>query len=78
MDVVLRFVTTEPEVLDKGRCYRPILAVDRPIIAEIPMHTLRGRICGVMPRRGERGGVFLLIRDRGQVGFVWARGVGWF
>lgn len=60
--VAMQFVDfgdTEPEVLEVGRCVRPILAVDRPIIAKVPVHMLLGQDSIAELNSRSRGGVFV-------------------
>ncbi|RAR14368.1 fad dependent oxidoreductase [Stemphylium lycopersici] len=49
----------KPEILETGRCYRPILTDGRPIIAEIPTHTLTGRAYNAAHGARLRSGVFV-------------------
>ncbi|KAG9195996.1 hypothetical protein G6011_01117 [Alternaria panax] len=61
-EIALQFVDfddTEPEVLETGRCYRPILAGGGPIIAKITMHALIGKPYSVARETHARGGVFV-------------------
>jgi len=53
------FGDAEPEVLEVGRCVRPILTVDRPIIAKVPLRMLLGQDSIAEPSSQSRGGVFV-------------------
>ncbi|KAI4913367.1 hypothetical protein J4E85_010821 [Alternaria conjuncta] len=49
----------ELAVLETGRCYRPILAEGRPIIAKIPMRTLMGKLSNAAREPYMPGGVYV-------------------